>query len=45
MNNLIMVTHHWPGITPFNVWDLPYEVWLLYVAAAKQIQDDPQIGW
>jgi hypothetical protein len=45
MLNLISVTHHWPGITPLNVWDLTYEVWLLYVAAAKEIADNPQIGW
>jgi hypothetical protein len=28
------VSHVWPGITPFNVWDLRVDVWLMYAAAA-----------
>lgn len=26
--------HLWPGLTPFNVWDLRYDVWLMFAAQA-----------
>jgi len=26
----------WPGITPFNVWDLPLDMWLMFAQAADQ---------
>lgn len=26
--------HLWPGITPFNVFDLRYGVWLMFAAEA-----------
>lgn len=29
-----MVCHLWPGITPFNVWNLRYGVWLMFADAA-----------
>jgi len=32
----VVVSHVWPGITPFNVWDLPMGVWLRYARAADE---------
>jgi hypothetical protein len=26
----------WPGINGLNVWDLDYQMWLLYSRAAEQ---------
>ena len=28
--NITDISQIWPGITPFNVWDLPYDMWLLF---------------
>jgi hypothetical protein len=33
---LWFVSHQWPGITPFNVYDLPAHWWAYYVAAAQR---------
>ena len=30
------VAHVWPGITPLNVWDLPYDMWCIFAQAADQ---------
>jgi hypothetical protein len=30
------VSHHWPGVTPFNVYDLPAHWWAYYVRLAEQ---------
>jgi len=42
--NIVVISHHWPGITPFNVWQLPYDMWLGYVAACGELKDK-NIGW
>jgi len=31
---LTTVCHLWPGITPLNVWNLQYPVWLMFAAQA-----------
>ena len=31
-----MVSHRWPGITPFNVYGMKYKHWLRYVQAARE---------
>lgn len=28
------ICHHWPGITPFNIWALPLDEWCLFAAQA-----------
>jgi len=35
-----VVCHVWPGITPFNVWDLPLRQWLMFAHAADQWTKD-----
>lgn len=32
----MVVCHVWPGITPFNVWDLSLVVWESFAAAADE---------
>lgn len=32
------MSHYWPSIGPLNVWDLPYDMWLMYVQAAKDLR-------
>lgn len=39
-----MVSHHWPGITPMNVWDMRLDMWLLVLAGVKRLKDE-EIGW
>jgi hypothetical protein len=34
-----VVSHHWPGITPLNVYELPAYWWSYYVRAARQVVD------
>jgi hypothetical protein len=34
--NILLVSHVWPGITPMNVLEMRYDYWCLYVEAAKQ---------
>lgn len=36
---MALVSHRWPGITPFNVYDLPAYWWAYYVRAAQQYLD------
>jgi hypothetical protein len=31
---LTFICHHWPGITPWNVWDLDVSEWLLFAMQA-----------
>lgn len=38
-DHIVDVSHWWPGITPLTVWDLPYDMWLLYVRACKDARD------
>jgi len=38
--NIVPISHYWPGITPLNVWDLPYDMWLLYLRAHKDLRDE-----
>lgn len=38
--NILTVSRIWPGITPFNVWDMPYDMWLMYVAAVKELKSE-----
>lgn len=33
-SRLLVVCHLWPGITPFNVWDLPLGLWLRFADGA-----------
>lgn len=33
------ISHYWPGITPLNVWDLPYDMWLMYLDELKHIKE------
>lgn len=33
-SRIVVVSHVWPGITPFNVYDLTLDVWLRFSAAA-----------
>jgi hypothetical protein len=42
--NIVTISHLWPGIHPLNVWELPYDMWLLYVAAAKDWEEKAQEG-
>ena len=35
-SRLVVACHVWPGITPFNVWDLSVEDWLMFAHAADQ---------
>jgi hypothetical protein len=35
-SRLVTVCHVWPGITPLNVWDLTFEVWLMFAHAADE---------
>ena len=30
------MAHVWPGITPMNVWDMPYNLWCLFAEAADE---------
>ena len=30
------LTHLFPGITPWNVWDLPYWLWVQYAEVVDQ---------
>lgn len=44
-----MVCHLWPGITPWNVWDLPIGQWLMFADAAdawvrSRQQADEEVG-
>ena len=36
---LTLVCHLWPGITPFNVWELPLFVWRGFAQAADDYVD------
>lgn len=31
---IVVVSHVWPGITPWTVWDLPWHMWESYARAA-----------
>ena len=31
---MVTVCHVWPGITPWNIWDLRVEDWLRFAKAA-----------
>ena len=37
---MIVVSHVWPGITPFNVWDLTLRLWMRFAHAADRWQED-----
>lgn len=37
--NITSVCHYWPGITPLNVWELPYDMWLIFLAALRDIRE------
>ncbi len=39
-SRMVVVSHVWPGITPFNVWWLPLDVWLMYAQAADQWSEE-----
>lgn len=38
------VSHHWPGITPFNVNRVQAKWWAYYVRAAKEILEKQGAG-
>lgn len=33
-SRLIVISHVWPGLTPFNIYDLTLDMWLRYSKAA-----------
>lgn len=33
-DRIVLVSRVWPGITPFNVFDLPVGLWMRYAHAA-----------
>jgi hypothetical protein len=35
---LAVVCHVWPGITPFNVFQLPYDMWVGFAKAADDYE-------
>jgi hypothetical protein len=37
--NITDISQVWPGITPFNVWDLPYDMWLLFTRKLELIKE------
>lgn len=37
--NITDISQVWPGITPFNVWDLPYDMWLLFTRKLEMIKE------
>lgn len=41
-SRLVVVCHVWPGLTPFNVWDLTFDDWLMFAHAADQWVADRQ---
>lgn len=36
---MTLVCHLWPGVTPFNVWDLPYGIWRGFAKATDEYVD------
>lgn len=34
------ISHVWPGIHPLNVWELPYDMWMLYVVNARRWEEN-----
>lgn len=40
--NFTDVCHYWPGITPFNIWQLPYDMWLRLLAGLKHIKEQQE---
>lgn len=39
-----LLCHLWPGITPWNVWDLTLSGWLVFVSALEQWEDARRRG-
>lgn len=37
-----VIAHVWPGITPLNVWEMRYDMWLHFVANAKAWEAERQ---
>ncbi len=33
---IVTVSHVWPGITPWTVWDLPWDMWVGFARAADE---------
>jgi hypothetical protein len=33
---LTVVCHVWPSISPWNVWDLPWHVWVMFARQADE---------
>lgn len=36
--NICLVTQYWPGINHVNVWEMPLDMWLLYLANMREIE-------
>lgn len=36
--HLVRIAQIWPSINPLNVWDLPYDAWLLGLAAIEEME-------
>ncbi|WP_181036363.1 hypothetical protein [Arthrobacter sp. B1805] len=34
------IAHVWPGITPLNVWEMRYDMWLLFVRNARVWEEE-----
>lgn len=41
---MVTVCRVWPGLTPFNVWDLTISGWLVFAAAADKWSEGPAKG-
>lgn len=34
--HILVVAHVWPGVTPINVWDMRYDLWVGFAEAAEK---------
>ena len=39
-SRILTITHLIPSLSPFNVWDLPWSLWLAYAAMADAWTDE-----
>lgn len=38
--HIVPISHYWPGVNPATVWQLPYDMWLLYLQALKDLREE-----
>ncbi len=41
---IVTTSHVWPGITPFNVWDLPWSLWESYARSTDDWIEEQKRG-